>query len=146
MAGIHTTIAAAVTDALNEAALSLPFSAARVYVPEIELRAADEAIAVRVWPDPEGRTGKFESRGHTRREYPIYVAVLARCNVDDNDVVDAYAALLEEIEDHFLGQALAGYPSARCRATDQVVLYAWESLRRNRQYAGVVKLTFMRVA
>jgi len=146
MACIHTTIAEAVKDALNAAKLSQAFTATRVYVPELEVRLNADAIAVRVWPDPEGRSSKFETRGAMRRTYPVYVAVLRKCNVDDNAVVDAYMALLEEIEDLFAGKSLDGYTSAVCVSTEQVVAYAWESVRAKRQYTGVVKLTFLRVA
>jgi len=145
MACIHTTIAEAVTDALNAATLSQTFTATRVYVPEIELRLNEDAIAVRVWPAPEGRISTFADRSRIKRDYPIYVGVLRRCDIDVNATVDAYAALLEEIEDLFLGSRLTGYTSAFCTASEQIALYAWENLRRNRQYVGVIKLTFMRV-
>ncbi len=146
MACIHTTIAEAVKDALNAATLSQTFTATRVYAPDMELRLNEDAIAVRVWPAPEGRVSTFASRGSIKRDYPVYVAVLRKCDVDTNATVDAYAALLEEIEDLFVGQRLTGYTSAFCTASEQVALYTWENIRRNRQYVGVVKLTFMRVA
>lgn len=146
MACIHTTIAEAVKDALNAATLSKTFTATRVYAPELELRSNEDAIAVRVWPAPEGRVSTFASRGATSREYPVFVAVMRKCDVDTNATVDAYVALLEEIEDLFFGKKLTGYTSAFCRATEQIAAYAWENIRRNRQYVGVVKLTFLRVA
>lgn len=146
MACIHTTIAEAVKDALNAATLSKTFTATRVYVPELELRSNEDAIAVRVWPAPEGRVSTFATRAAIKRDYPVYVAVLRKCDVDTNATVDAYAALLEEIEDLFVGERLTGYTSAVCTVSEQVALYTWENIRRNRQYVGVVKLTFMRVA
>ncbi len=146
MACIHTTIAEAVKDALNAATLSQTIAATRVYAPDLELRSNEDAIAVRVWPAPEGRVSEFASRSTIKRDYPIYVAVLRKCDVDTNATVDAYAALLEEIEDLFVGERLTGYTSAVCTVSEQVALYTWENIRRNRQYVGVVKLTFMRVA
>ena len=106
MACIHTTIAEAVKDALNAATLSQTIAATRVYAPDLELRSNEDAIAVRVWPAPEGRVSEFASRSTIKRDYPIYVAVLRKCDVDTNATVDAYAALLEEIEDLFVGATI----------------------------------------
>lgn len=147
MSGIHTTIAEAVKDALNGASLSQSFTATRVYVPELELRDTEDAVVVRVCPAPEGRLFSPSDRSRTRQQYPVHVAVLKKCDVDDNDVVDAYAGLLEEIQAFFsIGSRLASYTSAACIASEQVALFTWETMRQNRQYTGVLKLTFLRIA
>jgi hypothetical protein len=148
MSGIHTTIAEAVKDALNAASLSQSFTATRVYVPELELRDTEDAIVVRVWPAPEGRVttlGKG-TRSARHREYPVYVCVLRKCDVDTNATVDAYAYLLEEIEDNFLGDQLTGYTSAVCIVAEEVALFTWENMRQLRQYTGVTKLIFRRIS
>jgi len=147
MSGVHTAIAEAVKDALNAASLSSSFTATRVYVPELELRNT-ENLVVRVWPAPEGRVTTLDrgTRSRKRREYPVFVGVLKKCDVDTNATVDAYAYLLEQIEDEFLGNSLAGYTSAVCIAAEQVALFAWENMRQKRQYTGVSRLTFVRFA
>lgn len=144
--GVHTEIADAVVDALNDAVLSMAFTASRVYIPNVELSANEDTTVVRVWTDPEGRTSKAETRSKIRRQYPVLVAVLRRCDVNDNSDVDSCILLVEEIEDLFTKKPLDGYPGAVCLGTEQVVAYAWEALKQNRQYAGVVKLTFVQIA
>lgn len=145
MACIHTTIAEAVKTALNAATLSQSFTATRVYVPELELRDTEDAIVVRVWPAPEGRITTISDRQRTERKYPVFIGVLRKCDML-NATVDLYAALLEEIEDLFIAKRLTGYTSAACISTEQVALFGWEALRANRQYVGVIKLTFIRIA
>lgn len=146
MACVHTTIADAVTTALNAADMVKSFTATRVYIPELELRDAEDSLVVRVWPAPEGRITSFADRSRKRREYPVFIGIMQKCDVDDNDVLDEYAELLEEIEDLFVGERLTGYTSAVCISSEQVALFSWEAMRQERQYTGVVKLTFLRVA
>jgi hypothetical protein len=146
MACVHSTIAEAVAADLNTADLSQSFTATRVYAPELQLRATEDAVIVRVWADPVGRTSTFADRARFHREYPVFVGVAKKCDVSTTSTVDAYAELLEEIEDLFLGKTLASYPSAKCKAAEQVALYSWEHIREARQYLGVVKLTFVRIA
>jgi|LSQX01.2.fsa_nt_gb hypothetical protein len=144
--GIHTAITEAVKDALNAAALSESFTATRVFIPDVELPTSETGTVVRVWPDPEGRTSKFETRSRLRRQYPVLVAVLRRCDVGLNSAVDPYIQLLEEIEDLFSGKQLTGNAAATCIGTEQVIGFSWEAMKRNRQYVGVVKLMFIRVS
>jgi hypothetical protein len=137
-------IADAVVETLNGATLSRPFTAARYYLPEFDLKEMDE---LHVSVVPAELDEEIADRTRDRAEYKIHVAVQKRVAKQDPPGLDAAAIdglmrLVEEIDDLFRHRPLAGYPEAHWTKTENKPIYDPKHLKEHNQFTSLLVFTF----
>jgi len=144
MASIAAQIAVAVVTELNGNSFSQEFTASRTWSPDLDRKDLD-ALTVTVVPR---RRENFERAARTshRSEYTIDVGLQKAVDPADNDAVDALVLLAEEVADYMADRALAAYAAAKIFRVAQDPLADFEDLRTNRQFTGIVSLTYLVVA
>ena len=131
-------IADAVVTELNGASLSMPFTAARAYLPQFDLV---EMVDLHVTVVPRTTTRVFVTREKTQREYVIHVGVQQKLQSLALAEPDGLMDLVEEIADLFHGNTLTD-PECVCMSAETAPTYVPEHMDEMRQFTGVVALTF----
>jgi len=132
-------IAEAVKNELNSQSFSMPFTAARGYLPSFEL---PEMKDLHVTVVPNGIT--MAALGRDRAQYDCKVDVAVQKKLEDagNAEVDALMALVEEIAEHFNRKRLLGVQEAAWVRTENAPIYSQEHLSELRQFTSVVTLAY----
>ena len=144
MASIAGQLADAVTAALNAHDFGQAFTAARTWMPDLE-RKDIATLTVTVVPRLRENLAAA-TRAQNQSEYIIDIGLQKSVKPSDNAAVDALVELGEEIAAHFARLALTDYPAARILRVAQDPLADPEHLRTQRQYTGIVSLTYLVVA
>lgn len=150
MAAVVVEIAEAVVEALNDATLSMAFTAERLYVPRFKRHASspgDEDLpdleTLRVSVVPRELSLASLNRGADDFDYLIDVAIQKRLDSDGPAEVDPYMLLAEEVVDLFRGEALeASFGRASCMQAANLPIYSPEFLNDANVFTSVVTLTF----
>jgi hypothetical protein len=137
-------IADAVVAALNAATLSQPFTAARHYLPEFDLK---EMETLHVSVVPAELDEETADRTRDRAEYKIHVAVQKRVAKQDppgldTQAIDALMQLVQEIDDLFRHKRLAGYAQAHWAKTENKPIYDPKHLKEHGQFTSLLVFTF----
>ena len=137
-------IADAVVAVLNAATLSQPFTAARHYLPEFDLKEMD---TLHVSVVPAELDEEIADRTRDRAEYKIHVAVQKRVSKQDppgldTAAIDALMQLVEEIDDLFRHKPLAGYEQAHWTKTENKPIYDPKHLKEHGQFTSLLVFTF----
>ena len=137
-------IADAVTAALNAATLSQSFTAVRHYLPEFDLK---EMETLHVSVVPAELDEETADRTRDRAEYKIHVAVQKRVAKQDppgldTATIDALMQLVEEIDDLFRHNRLAGYEQAHWAKTENKPIYDPKHLKEHGQFTSLLVFTF----
>lgn len=137
--GRVSMVAQAVTDELNGATFSLPFTAERRYAPQYELADMD---SLHVTVVPRGLTVAMAGRSAGQFDCAVDVAVQKRFSSDEPSEIDPLMDLAEEIAEFFRGRRLAALPDAAWIRTEHQPIYAPEHMRELRQFTSVITMTF----
>jgi hypothetical protein len=137
-------IADAVVKVLNDAQLSLSFTAARHFLPEFNLPEMD---TLHVSVVPAELDEEIADRSRDRAEYRIHVAVQKRVTqIDgtglDTTAIDALMQLVQEIDDLFRHKPLTGYETAHWVKTENKPIYDPKHLKEHGQFTSLLILTF----
>jgi hypothetical protein len=136
-------VADAVTAALNGAALSQTFTAARRMM--VPTHDSSDLAALTVSVVPATRAEAIETRTSTYRTVSAYVAIQQRLQSPADDAeVDALVILAEEIAALFrLGaMPLAGGARAQWQETQIDPVYDQDHLRQQRTFTSVLLFSF----
>jgi hypothetical protein len=144
MSAVTLEIADAVVAALNAAALSHPFTAARHYLPEFDLKEMD---TLHVSVVPAELDEEIADRTRDRAEYKIHVAVQKRVAKQDppgidTAAVDALMQLVEEIDDLLRHKRLAGCEGAHWVKTENKPIYDPRQLKEHGLFTSLLVFTF----
>ncbi len=134
-----TQVAEAVVAALNAATFSQPITAARSYLPRVELA---DLKTLKVTVVPSSVSIVTASRGQTQRDVAIDVAVQKKLAHEQNADLDPLLTLAEEIAEHFRGKRLDSFPDAAWVKTEFKPIYAPEHIEQLRTFTSVLTLTF----
>lgn len=144
-------VADAVAERINEADLSLPVTAVRSYADFDELLEDLGELHCDVIPAVNGSV-PLVARGTTRYRCPVSVGLRKRFTQQETDgstgrillpEMDRLTNLLVEISELFHGQRLDWTNlKAAWQATDFTANFSRQHLRENRQFTGIVRLTF----
>ena len=140
-------IADAVTAMLNAASLSQPFTAARHYLPEFDLKEMNE---LHISVVPAELDEEMSDRSRDRAEYKIHVAVQKRVVKQsppglDNAAIDGLMTLVQEIDDLLRHKPLAGYPQAHWIKTENKPIYDPKHLKEHGQFTSLLAFTYRMV-
>lgn len=148
---VAVAVAKAVTSQIDAATLSLAFTPERSYADwELALEDADELHVDVVVVTTELAT-ELSSRGRMKYTVPIDIGVRKRFVTaqQDDDTgrvelaeVDALMLLVEEIHELFASVSLTDYTEATWQETKTLVAPLNKHLRENRQFTGIVRVTF----
>ena len=130
-------IAAAVAAELNDAELSLEFTAEVNLKPEFELKDLKE---LKVTVVPKSLKFSGATRQESGREVQIDVGVQKK--TADPEQLAALLHLVENIAEIFDRKRLTGYSKAVCVGIENDPVYDPEHLRQFRQFTSVVTLKF----
>ena len=136
---IITDVAQAVTDELNGATFSQPFTAERQYLPVFEL---PDMKVLHVTVAPRGIAISALDRGRCQHDVQIDIAVQKKITTDTPAEIDPLMALVQEIADFFKLRQLVSLPAAVWIKTENAPIYALEHLQELRQFTSVLTLTF----
>ena len=144
MSAITIEIADAVVAALNAATLSQPFTAVRHYLPEFDLK---EMGTLHISVVPAELDEEVADRTRDRAEYKIHVAVQKRVAKQDppgldTAAIDALMQLVEEIDDLFRHNRLAGYEQAHWAKTENKPIYDPKQLKEHGLFTSLLVFTF----
>jgi len=139
MGSVIVAVADAVTESLNAATFSEPFTALRHYQPLFELK---DMKNLHVSVVPSGVAIAMRNRGHSDAEVKIDVAVQKKLARADAQEIDPLMVLVEEIAEHFKTKRLPGLPQAVWVKTENAPIYAQEHLAELRQFTSVLSFTF----
>jgi DNA-binding XRE family transcriptional regulator len=131
-------VADAVVADLNAATLSQPVTAARLYLPQFDLK---EMTTLHVSVVPKAETIAAASRASTQHDYAIDVGVQKKLAAGDNAEIDPLMLLAQEIADYFRFRPLTGRTERWVR-TEVKAPYSPEHLDQLRQFTSVVTLVF----
>jgi hypothetical protein len=137
-------IADAVVTALNgapEGAFSLPFTAARAYLPVFDLK---EMKDLHVTVVPKGVELAAAGRGTIQRDVQIDVAVQQKLSACDDSEIDALMELVQEIGEFIRSAGRIG--GAAWVRTENVPIYSQEHLGELRQFTSVLTVTLRTVS
>ena len=135
-------IADAVVSMLNAAALSVPFTAVRTYVPTFEL---PEMETLRVTVAPRSLIVSRNNRSLNTYDTKIDVAVQRKFDVGDAAEIDPLMALVEEIADVLRLQRLPDYTAAHWFETEHPILYSQEHWDELRQFTSLITFSFREI-
>ena len=130
-------IANAVAAELNDAELSLEFTAEVNLKPEFELKDLKE---LKVTVVPKSLKFSGATRQESGREVQIDIGVQKK--TADTEQLAVLLQLVEEIAGIFDHKRLAEYPKAVCVGIENEPVYDPEHLRQYRQFTSVVTLKF----
>jgi len=145
-------VADLVVERINDATLSMPITAVRSYGDFDETLAEQEVLRCDVVPAVNGMVPLL-ARNTIRYRCPISVGVRKKFTQDETDgatgsvltaQVDELAELLQEISELFHGPRRLGDDAfnAVWQSTEFTANYSRLHLRENRQFLGIVRLTF----
>lgn len=136
-----TDIADAVVLAINEARLSAPLVAVRVYAPSHELTELD---VLRVSVVPRAKRTTMLDRTRRTREFDIDVGVQKRFATDVLAPPDDLLSLVEEIDDHFASGRTLPTPATQARwvRNSHEPVYVPEHWDEMRLFTSVLTLTW----
>ena len=131
----------ALTDAvaadLNSATLSLPFTAERLPVVNLELKDLTTLKVGVIGATDEGTLG---SRSSTDHEYGVLIVVQKKLAALTNAEVDPLKHLVQEIGDYWRFREVPGREERWIKT--EVVPYSTERMVQELLFASVAKLTF----
>lgn len=139
MPSVVVQIADAVVAELNGHAFSLPFTAARHYLPVFDL---GEMTDLHVTAVPKGVAVQSAGRNLLQTDYSIDVAVQQKVPPETPASVDPLLALAEEIAAFFRLRRLASFAAAAWVKTEHAPVYSPEHMEQYRQFTSVITLTF----
>ncbi|MCC6910375.1 MAG: hypothetical protein IT430_20765 [Phycisphaerales bacterium] len=132
-----TALADAVTESLNGASFSMPFTAERLHQPSFNLAGL---ATLRVSVVPKSETIATASRANSFFDCAVDVGVQKK--VADDTEIDVLLDLVEEIADHLRLKRLDEYPSAAWLSIEHDPVVAAEHLDQNRQLTSVLTVTY----
>lgn len=132
-------LANAVVAKLNAGEFSLPFTAARAYVPVATL---EELAMMRVTVVPKSLTISPLTRAKDTHSYAVDVGVQQRVDTSATDDTDALASLVEEIADLLRRSRLPDFPAARWVSVENDPIYDWERLKERQVFTSVLTVTY----
>jgi hypothetical protein len=136
---VVTTIAQAVTDELNAATLSQPFTAERAYRPAFQLQDMKDLHVTVV---PRAIEISAFDRGRCREDVQVDIAVQKKVASEEPAELDPLMALVQEIADLLRTKRLTGAPQAIWVKTENEPVYALEHLQEMRQFTSVLTTTY----
>ena len=136
---VITNVADAIAAELNAAALSLPLTAERHYVPSFALK---EMKDLHVSVVPKGVVITKADRSRNTHDVQLDVAVQKKFDNGTNTEIDPLIALVEEIADLFRLKRLDSYPNAHWIRTEHMPIYSREHWDEMRQFTSVLTFTF----
>lgn len=125
----------AVAMALNAEAFSVAFSARPAYRPRSEVRDLTSPI---VWVVPGAIARERISRGVLTSDFSLHVVVQGRLSGDDDEELDPYLRLLEEIEAFLAGRVFDG--RFVCRNTVREQPFAVEHVDQMAVFTSIVSI------
>lgn len=138
MAARIAAIADAVLAELNTGYFSLKFTAKESYLPVFKL---DDMDCLHVTVVKSSKSREVIARNQDQTDYQIWVSVQQRCRPESDKKPDALMALVDEIEDRFIGKPL-GNNLATCIAVVNEPIYSPKHLEELNQFTSVLLLTF----
>ena len=132
-------IADALVAELNAASFSLPFTAARAYVPRFDLEAMAE---LRVTVVPKGVEIGGGTRAKSVHDYRLDIGVQQKLDSDDLAGLDALMALVEEIADYLRFRRLEGAPEAHRLGIENGPIYVTGHLHEMRLFTSVLTVSY----
>ena len=136
-----TDVADTVVAELNAQAFSQQFTAARLWNPRRPL-ADLSTLRVDVVPSQPSVETEPADRDVYRNDVSIDVAVRKQVDIDDTDVMDGLANLIEEIREHFQGSTLADLPTAELRNTEMLAIADAAYQHEKRVFFAALTLTY----
>lgn len=132
-----TDLADAVTQLLNEAELSVEFTAERTLLPEYDIKSLKN---VKISVVPKGIVTTQGTRIHSLDEIQVDIGIQKK--ISGESELDGLLQLVENIAGLFKPERLSSYPSAVCVKKENEPIYDPEHLRQYRQFTSVLTLTF----
>jgi len=129
-------IAGAVVTALNGHSFSMPFTAARAYLPVFDLKDMKD---LRVTVVPRGNEMSTAGRAIAQSDLQVDVAVQKKLSTADAAEIDALMGLVQEIAEFIRSTGRFGESS--WVRTQNVPIYSAEHLGELRQFTSVLTLT-----
>ena len=130
-------LADALAEALSADELSLPVTAERRYLPQVDLEDAD---TLHVFIAPRAIATSLATRTSTEDLYTVDIAVIKRAATDAE--ADTLAGLVAEIADWTRFRGLSGMPGAVWTGVEVNPVFAPEHLKERRQFTSVISVTY----
>jgi hypothetical protein len=130
-------LADALVQALNDDAFSLPFTAQRRYLPQVDLEHAD---ALHIFIAPRAIATSLATRTSTEDLYTLDIAVIRRAATDADP--DALAGLVGEIADWTRFRGLPAMPGAVWSGVEVNPIFAPDHLKERRQFTSIISVTY----
>jgi hypothetical protein len=138
MASVIVQVASAVTEELNSATFSIPFTAIRHYQPEFELK---DLKSLHVTVVPRGVVITTLDRSRSQYDVQIDVAVQKKFSANTLEEIDPLMDFVQEIEDFFKQRSLKTVGAVWVK-TENKPVYAPDHMQEYRQFTSVLTLTF----
>lgn len=132
-------VADAVRAELATAALSLPFTPTRTYLPRHDL---PDLAALAVTVVAASLTTERVARGQVRHVVAVDVAIQQQTDPTDTAAIDALMLFAQEIAAALEQRRLAACPAAVWMQTAQLPLYDVEHLEQHHVTTAVVRVTY----
>ena len=141
-AGTLVDISDAVVTAINEQyALTLGIRCRRILDTELKL---EDSEVLHIDVVPGGVKSEAGTRDSQRGEYTIDVALRKCLDVEDQAKVDALFLLMRDIDSYLFDlRRLPEFSSAAWTASDMRYPYVPALFRSNRQYTGLLTVTYL---
>jgi hypothetical protein len=132
-------LADAIVTSLQGGTFSQPFTAARGYIPVVELPALEDA---KVTVIPKRLAISAATRNDGFYDCAVDIGVQRKVAADEPDQIDALMRLVEEIGDHLRYQRLAGFAIAAWVSLENSPVFAAEHLEQFHQFTSVLTVTY----
>jgi hypothetical protein len=140
MPAVAAAIAAAILADLTGHTFSPPITAARRYLPDLDLRAMD---GVRVTVVPRSNTITNADRSRVANEIAVDVAVQKKLLAVSPEEVDPLMELVQHIADFLTRRPLPTVPGASWLRIANQPIYAPEHLQDKRLFTSVLTVTYI---
>jgi hypothetical protein len=132
-------VADAVVASLNAGSFALPFTAARKYVPAVEL---SDLADLNVTVVPKSAEITTATRTSSYFDCTIDIGIQQKVNPNEPAELDALADLAEQIVDHLRLSPLDALPEAVWLSIANEPVFAPEHLDQQRVFTSVVSVTY----
>ncbi len=132
-------VADAVVASLNAGSFTPPFTAARKYVPAVEL---SDLVDLNITVVPKSLEISTATRTGSHFDCTIDIGIQQKVNPDEPAELDALSDLAEQIVDHLRLQPLDAMPEAAWLSITHEPVFAPEHLDQQRVFTSVVSVTY----
>lgn len=140
MSSTTIQIADAVVAELNDASLSLPFTARRSYLPTYKLEELDELHVTVIAKDV---VGEMVDRSRDNETHRIDVGIQKRLSEIANGTIDPLMQVSREIRDHLKRRQLTDFPTAAIIGFEHDPVYVPRHLEEHNQFTSVITLSYL---